>query len=333
VSPTSSETGGGCGRRLRGYGGRRQHGRRVVVGAAEREGQRVGDDRRARTTRGVALQHPGKQLGPQRRQVVGDHRILRESREDLRRTLGAGECARPGESLEQHEAEGVDVGCRGRCMSEGHFGREVCGRADERPGLGDAIGAQQVCDAEVGELGARRTIRRRTGGQQDVGGLDVAMDHAARVHDGESLGELAGDARDLGGREGAVSQACGERGSVDVFHDEVARPGTGEPGIVQRDEVRMRQCGEGGCFDAYPLVRVRCVVHGRDDLDRDAPAQREVVRGVHSRHPARADERVDAVATVEHGPRIHTTSLLIHPSRVVGTPDAVMRVVTGRSCP
>jgi hypothetical protein len=49
--------------------------------------------------------------------------------------------------------------------------REVGRCADEGAGLGDAIGAEQVRDTEVGELRPRRPVRRRAGASRMFDGL------------------------------------------------------------------------------------------------------------------------------------------------------------------
>jgi porphobilinogen synthase len=76
----------------------------------------------------------------------------------------------------------------------GLLGREVGGRAHHRAGLGEALlgaRAHGPGDAEVGHL---HLAGRR---DEDVGRLDVAVDHAVAVGEAERGGHLAGDLRGL----------------------------------------------------------------------------------------------------------------------------------------
>jgi hypothetical protein len=85
-----------------------------------------------------------------------------------------------GEKLVGDDAQGVQVGA----LVLGTLGRQIGGRAKESRCPGDAGEVQASGDAEVGDLGGA------VGTDQDVGGLDVAMDHACGVSIRETLGNL-----------------------------------------------------------------------------------------------------------------------------------------------
>ena len=89
-----------------------------------------------------------------------------------------------GQHLVEDDPERVDVGARVGALPHRLLGRDVVGRAEHAPGGGDARLLELAGDPEVGDLGPP------VGVDQDVLRLDVAVDHAARVGDGEAAGDL-----------------------------------------------------------------------------------------------------------------------------------------------
>ena len=78
--------------------------------------------------------------------------------------------------------------------------RRVVEAAQERAGLRQALGAAELArDAEVGQEGVRRVVVAFD--EQDVRGLDVAMDDPARVRGVERGRDLVDDLRDVGERQ------------------------------------------------------------------------------------------------------------------------------------
>ena len=92
--------------------------------------------------------------------------------------------------LVQHAAERVDVGARGDLLLGGRLlGAHVVRRAERQAGLGHPPAgrrAHRQRDAEVGD-------HRPAVLQQDVLGLDVAVDHAVAVRVVERVGHVGGD--------------------------------------------------------------------------------------------------------------------------------------------
>ena len=98
---------------------------------------------------------------------------------------------RAGDALVDHHAERIEVGPVVEPLSAGLLGAHVMRGAPDRSGFVHRLGHGR--EAEVGELGL---IERR---EQDVGRLDVAMDHPLMV------GVIQGD-----GHLGVESQPRGE---------------------------------------------------------------------------------------------------------------------------
>ena len=115
----------------------------------------------------------------------------------------------PGEHLEQHDAEGPDVGAFVHRRASGLFGTHV-GRgahddagpgrpAAERCRVGHCLGRrcfQRLGETEVEQLDA--AVRQ----QLDVGRLEVAVDDAVLVGGFQRLGNLRGGAQRLGDGQG-----------------------------------------------------------------------------------------------------------------------------------
>ena len=121
--------------------------------------------------------------------------------------------------------------------AEGHAGLGHAGLAGLAGGEGDA---------EVGDEGAAVV-------QQDVLGLDVAVDDALAVGVVERAGDLARDADRVGdGQLLLAGEAVAERLALDEGHDVVEEP-VGLAGVVQREDVRVLQVRRGLDLAQEPL--------------------------------------------------------------------------------
>src|ERR1051325_9080931 len=109
--------------------------------------------------------------------------------------------------------------------------------ADDRTGAGEAVaGIANLCNAEIREENAPGVIV-----DQDVRGLDVAMDDAMPMRALESIGQLEENAMCPGVRQAPLEpQTFGERDAADIPHDEVPQSAHLAEG-VQRQDARMRQ--------------------------------------------------------------------------------------------
>jgi len=142
----------------------------------------------------------------------------------------------PGEALVEHDAQRVDVGAGVDRTAVGLLGREVVGAADEHVGARDAglpVRVDGAGDPEVGEL------HGPVAGQEDVLGLDVAVDHALRLRVRERAAHLGADAGGLGGLQRALApHARLEVLPLDELHDQVRPLGVLAP-VEQVHEVRV----------------------------------------------------------------------------------------------
>ena len=216
------------------------------------------------------------------RHVPRDDRVGGRARE--RRT--------PGHHLVEHAPERVDVAPAVHLgVRAGLLGAHVARRAHYGADGGDpvAAGVGGPGDPEVGDEGA--TVP----GEEDVLGLDVAMDHALPVGVLERLRRLTRDADRVRDRERRVSaQALAEALAVHVRHREPELPGR-LAGVEYRQDVRMLE--PGGRLDLAQEA-LRPELRGAlpaQDLERDWPPVPHLVREVDRRHPAAPDLALDHV--------------------------------------
>ncbi len=223
--------------------------------------------------------------------------------DEVGRAALEGKAAR--EHLEEHAPERVEVD-RGRGLGAARLlGRHVLGRAEHEAGRGDAQFALHLGQAEVEDLDEVAVLVVE---QEDVVGLDVAVDDVELVGPGEGLGDLQGNAQAavLGqaslGRDGAV-----EGDSPKVLHHEVA-PAFGRLAEVGDVDDVLVVDAVGGlrlAQEAQAVGRVEAEIGG-EELDGDVPLDDVVVlpvdgldRAVDRAHAAGADALLDHVAPTD----------------------------------
>ena len=241
-------------------------------------------DRRIQRRRNAPAQHG------QRSDILGDE--LRDDR--LRRRTAVGWLA--GEHLVGHRTERVDVGATiDGAIPCGLLRAHVLWRAEREAGLGDALPAgvaDRECDAEVGH-------QRLAVGEEDVLGLEVAMDDATAVRVVERLRN--GDRETHGFVHGQLLLAVeprAERFTFDERHDVKQQP-LRLTAVEERQEVRMLQVGRDPdlgqeAFDAEHGAEFRV-----EHLDGDRAVVADVVRQVDRGHAAGANLAVKSVAIVQ----------------------------------
>ena len=125
----------------------------------------------------------GVALGHERARALGHdpcHHCLRG---------GAGERRLGGEHLVQHGAQGVDVGTGGDlALAHGLLGAHVVRRAERHAGLGHSATARRGHGKRDTKIGDQRLAVV----DQNVLGLDVAMDHPVAMGVVERARRLAG---------------------------------------------------------------------------------------------------------------------------------------------
>ena len=125
--------------------------------------------------------------------------------------------------------------------------------------------------------------------QQDVLGLDVAVDHAVPVRIVERVGDFARDPHRFVDAELRLAiQLLAERLALDVGHD-VVEEAVRRARIEQRQDVRMLQRRRRLDLDDEPLGAEHGGELRLENFDRDFAIVLEVVREVHRRHAAGAE--------------------------------------------
>ena len=157
-----------------------------------------------------------------------------------------------GQHLEQHDAERVDVGLAVDVVAERLLGRDVVGGPEHAAVGGQALLVERAGDAEVGDLGRALLV------DQDVLGLDVAVDDVAGVGGGERARDLDRVGDRLVDRQAAhAADAVLQRLALDVLEDDVG-PAVLLPGVDHADDVRVAELGDGASLapEALELVGV-----------------------------------------------------------------------------
>ena len=165
------------------------------------------------------------------------------------------------------------------------------GRAQDRAGLRD-LGRSRARDAEV------RHPRAALGVDEDVVGLQVAMDDAALMREADTGEDLPDDLHRLGRRQPALDQVL-ERCAIDVLHrDPVAALVLAA--VVDRDDVRVLEAGRGLRLAAESLDELLVGAEAlMKELEGDSASQHLVVGRPHVRHPAGADPADQPVPAVD----------------------------------
>jgi hypothetical protein len=191
-----------------------------------------------------------------------------------------------GEQPVDNDTERIDVG-RGRGRFATHlFGRDVCGRAENRSGVGQRVCPLNPRDAEVRDL--RTSLRI----EQDVARLQISVDHAMFVCMGEPGGDIARDLSNLiVGDVDTVRESLVERTSGEVLEDHV--PPLLVPEVEELDDVRMRERRDG----ARLSLETGSIGVWRQQLDDNTPAQGLIERQPDLGHRGRTEHFLQAVST------------------------------------
>ena len=193
---------------------RRPLGQRLLADPLELAGDRVVDlAERARLGRGDLIHHLGARVAAER--------------------LPA------GQELVKHDAQAEDVRAAVDAvpLAAGLLGAHVGGRAGEPGALAVVLVLER--QPEVGHPGLVRGV------DQDIGGLDVAVDQAPRMSVVQRLGD---DRRQLGRlaeRRPALPQPLGQVAALDELRDHVAEAVVGPAHVVDRHDVRVVELGQG----------------------------------------------------------------------------------------
>ncbi len=198
-----------------------------------------------------------------------------------------------GQHFEEDDTQREDVGAGVDLALENLLRRHVgrCGRGGSGPGDVDRLYGG---DAEVHQVGLARFV------QEDVVGLDVAVDDAALVGVVEGPQDRHGQVRDLLDAELAARvQAAAEAAAGDVLHDDVSLPGLpsdlvdgGDVGVVQPPG---RLGFDHELFEGFLALRAVLQELVADELDGDFAVDVRVERLVDDAHAPPAELFDDGV--------------------------------------
>ncbi len=270
--PAATAAPGARRRRSPRHGPRRRHPRRRDI---ERLDRRPGRRRPRRRILRQALQHQRRQ---RRRDPVERRRCLRQVRRHQQLRRPPGERHPPGEHLVRHQPRGVQVDAMirrriGQRLLRRHVGggaeRDAHRREPRAPLARRRV--ERLGDAEVGHHGAPAA-------QQDVLGLDVAMDHAPVVRVGQRFEQVAPEPHCLRRRERPLLEPVAQRCPFDERHRVPERPVAVARRVERHDRRVLQRRGELDlATEPLPAGVVRAA-GGRVHLDHDATVERDLGR-------------------------------------------------------
>ena len=197
------------------------------------------------------------------------------------------------EHLVENHAGAIDVGRRRGRASESELGAHVARCS------GDGCGWQLRADLGVARDAEVAHLDAPVGGEQHVGGLDVAMDDALRVRAAEREAQALGDATRLGGGERAGREALGEAFAIDKLGDVIR---------ALASCADVEDLKHAGVVDAreQPGLALETFDPGRvlgppwlDHLDRDWASESAVDRPIDASEGTLAEHLVELIARVE----------------------------------
>ena len=238
---------------------------------------------------------PGRHVGPQRAQR---HRRLVEDAPARDGEVRRGEGRRSGEQLVEHDARRPDVAPPVERHPLHLLGRHVPGRSEDVPLLRDRRLARQIelRDAEIEELHDAPPVGPLH--DEEVRGLEIAVDDAERVRLREGAARLIHDRDDVLPRH-RILALLRERGDVvalQVLEDHVRDAVLQRVDVHHADDVLARQTQGGARLAKHAgrhgrVARERLVQH----LDRDGLVEPQVPGLEDDAHPASPEDAFDGV--------------------------------------
>ena len=198
----------------------------------------------------------------------------------------------PDEALVEHAAERVDVGSRVHREALDLLGGRVVDGAEEEAGSGKALRGRVLDHAEVGQVDPLGWLC-----DQDVGGLDVAMNQVAIVRGVEAVRGLLEDEQRPPHPQRAFATDQGlEIAALDVAHRD-EELSVGLAGVEDRHDVGVVDLGRAARLVDEALAKLRIGGQSRrEELQCHLASELHVLRQVDDAHPAAADQRLDPVA-------------------------------------
>jgi hypothetical protein len=228
--------------------------------------------------RGVAR---GRDLGPHVLEHRGHRALGRERRLAL-------------EHLVEDAAERVDVGAVVEVGAVALLGAHVLRGAEHLAGPGQLHGVEAAGDAEVEDFNDGGDA---DGLDEDVVGLEVAVEDAVLVRLAEALGDLPRELQALELGDAALLEPLGQALAGQQLHDHVRAAVVGLAVLVHADRRRVAQLRGDLELAAEPDDELGVgQALAPDQLDRDLAIDLGVVGLVDDAHAALADDLLDQVA-------------------------------------
>ena len=231
----------------------------------------------------------GRVLGAWRHD--GGIQVLR----DHRQGVVAGERQRTRDPFIQQYAQSVEVRTPVDPFALRLLRRQVEDRPDDQALAGDTRGERER-QPKIGQLGGA------VGGENDILGLEVAVDDAQPVSVGQRLAQLAGNddgCLECGGR------LLESRLPFRKLHHDVGQA-VDFPGVVDGDDVGVMEARRHARLAQQALAILGRQVRFADELEGDVPVEQLVVGVVDDRHPAAPELGPEAEAGVEEGAGLGT---------------------------
>ena len=239
----------------------------------------------------------GRQIGPDR---VNRARGIGQHPGDDRLRARARERRLTREHLVEYRRERVDVRARIDSFLPARLLRaHILGgtHRDSRPRNRRPTGSGAALEEDLGD--AEVAHHRVSAGEQDVAGLDIAVNHPALMRVFQGIAHFGSDADRLLHREWSVAlQPIVQRFALHVFHH-IEEQAVGLIGFEQRHDVGVGElCGEQD-FPLEPAAAEIGAGRGRQHFDGHPPAEFHVGGEVDGGHAAAAQLPRDGVAARE----------------------------------
>ena len=270
---------------------RRRDRRRAGVAPHDVLQRVVHRERVVRALVGIARETPQEErleIGRQPRDALArrDRRRRERLEEQLRLTLRI-ERKDAADHLVDDDGERIDVGATVDADAAHVLGRDVPGRAKELLVQRERRLAGELRDAEVGELHELRVVIALVlAHEQDVLGLEIAMDDAHLMRASERARHLHADAGGARPREATALDVHEQRIAFDELHDEI-RDAVRLADVGNLDDVLVVDAIDGARLAQEALAMLGDERQlGTQDLDRAEPRDELVTREIHDRHAA-----------------------------------------------